>query len=296
MDTRVHTGEPIQPPRLPDRLRLPFAFDPDLLQRDLNGLLSTTDWIAHFVKQNYEGDWSVIPLRAKAGATHPVMMIFSDPATKAFEDTPMLGRCPYVQEVLAVFQCPLLAVRLMQLAPGSVIKEHTDFDLDFDQGVVRIHIPIATNADVDFRLSRRRVVMDPGSSWYLRLSDPHSVANRGTTSRVHLVIDAVVNDWIAAILMEAARTAENDATELPAPLTANDIPADAPHTPLEQFCALVLDDVSLHDPLRDVDDIETFIALVRGMGQDRGFIFTDDDVRAAMRATSRVFNARSTVT
>lgn len=212
MDTRVHTGEPIQPPRLPDRLRLPFAFDPDLLQRDLNGLLSTTDWIAHFVKQNYEGDWSVIPLRAKAGATHPVMMIFSDPATKAFEDTPMLGRCPYVQEVLAVFQCPLLAVRLMQLAPGSVIKEHTDFDLDFDQGVVRIHIPIATNADVDFRLSRRRVVMDPGSSWYLRLSDPHSVANRGTTSRVHLVIDAVVNDWIAAILMEAARTAENDAT------------------------------------------------------------------------------------
>ena len=171
-----------------------------------------------------------------------------------------------------------------------------DFDLDFDQGVVRIHIPIATNADVDFRLSRRRVVMDPGSSWYLRLSDPHSVANRGTTSRVHLVIDAVVNDWIAAILMEAARTAENDATELPAPLTANDIPADAPHTPLEQFCALVLDDVSLHDPLRDVDDIETFIALVRGMGQDRGFIFTDDDVRAAMRATSRVFNARSTVT
>ncbi len=135
--------------------------------------------------------------------------------------------------------------------------------------------------------------MDPGSSWYLRLSDPHSVANRGATSRVHLVVDAVVNDWIAAILIEAARTAEGDATELPAPLTANDIPAA---TPLEQFCALVLDDVSLHDPLRDVDDIKTFIALVRGMGQDRGLVFSDDDVHAAMRATSRVFNARSIVT
>ncbi len=296
MDTRVHTGEPIQPPRLPDRLRLPFAFDPDLLQRDLNGLLSTTDWIAHFVKQNYEGDWSVIPLRAKAGATHPVMMIFSDPPTKAFEDTPMLGRCPTSRRVLAVFQCPAARGPLDAARPRLGHQGTHRFRLGLRPGVVRIHIPIATNADVDFRLSRRRVVMDPGSSWYLRLSDPHSVANRGTTSRVHLVIDAVVNDWIAAILMEAARTAENDATELPAPLTANDIPADAPHTPLEQFCALVLDDVSLHDPLRDVDDIETFIALVRGMGQDRGFIFTDDDVRAAMRATSRVFNARSTVT
>lgn len=197
--------------RLPDRLRLPFEFDSSLLLRDLNSLRGTADWIEHFVKQNYEGDWSVIPLRAKAGATHPVMMIFSDPSTTDFEDTPMLSGCPYFREVLATFRCTLLAVRLMQLTPGSVIKEHSDFDLNFEQGVVRIHIPIATNADVDFRLNRRRVVMESGTSWYLRLSDPHSVANRGASSRVHLVIDAVVNDWIAAILTEAAGTAANDA-------------------------------------------------------------------------------------
>jgi hypothetical protein len=50
--------------------------------------------------------------------------------------------------------------------------------------------------------------MAAGSSWYLRLSDPHSVANRGLTDRVHLVIDAVVNDWIGALFERAAATGQ----------------------------------------------------------------------------------------
>ena len=54
-----------------------------------------------------------------------------------------------------------------------------------------------TNERVDFRLNGTRVAMPAGSSWYLRLSDPHSVANRGTADRVHLVIDAAVKNRIA---------------------------------------------------------------------------------------------------
>ncbi len=46
--------------------------------------------------------------------------------------------------------------------------------------------------------------MAAGSRWYLRLSDLHSVANRGPVDRVHLVIDAVVNDWIATLFERAA--------------------------------------------------------------------------------------------
>ena len=192
-------------PRLPDQLRLPFDFDADALQRDLDSL-SSGEWIDHFVPQNYEGEWSVIPLRAQAGATHPVMMIFSNPSATEFVDTPILDRCPYFREVLATFKCPLLAARLMQLTPGSIIKEHADYDLSFEDGVVRFHIPVTTNPDVDFRLNDRRLTMTSGSCWYLRLSDPHSVANRGTTSRVHLVIDVTVNDWIAGVLRQASRT------------------------------------------------------------------------------------------
>ena len=53
------------------------------------------------------------------------------------------------------------------------------------------------------RIERRQVVMAPGSAWYLRLSDPHSVANRGTSDRVHFVIDCIANDWLIGQLRAA---------------------------------------------------------------------------------------------
>jgi len=189
--------------RFPDRLKLPFAFDRDLLAADLK-LLQATPWIRHFVTQNYQGDWSVIPLRGAAGARHPVQMIYSDPNATAFEDAPMLAACRYFRRVLDSLSCPLQAVRLMRLTPGSVIREHTDHDLCFEQGSVRLHIPITTNDGVVFVLNRRRVILEAGSCWYLRLSDPHSVANRGDTDRVHLVIDASVNEWVEAAFTAAA--------------------------------------------------------------------------------------------
>jgi len=188
---------------LADRLQLPFVFDRDLLAADLRRL-SASQWIKHFVTQNYQGDWSVIPLRAQAGARHPVQMIYSDPTATAFADTPMLAACPYFRTVLETFACPLQAVRLMRLTPGSVIREHSDHDLSLEQGSVRLHIPIITNDGVVFELNRRRVILEAGSCWYLRLSDPHSVANHGETDRVHLVIDASVNDWVAAVFAAAA--------------------------------------------------------------------------------------------
>ncbi len=179
----------------PDRLQLPLAFDPALLRRDLE-ILSAETWTAHFVKQNYEGDWSVIPLRCAAGETHPVRMIYSDPTATDFVNTPLLEPCGYFQAVIAAFACEVRSVRLMRLTPGSIIKEHTDLDLGVESGTARIHIPVTTNPGVEFLLNRQRVEMKAGEAWYLRLGDPHAVANRGTTDRVHLVLDLIANDWL----------------------------------------------------------------------------------------------------
>jgi hypothetical protein len=186
----------------PDRLRLPLHFDATPLAGDVEALQGT-EWIRHFVPDNYEGDWSVIPLRGKAGATHPIMMIYSDPLCHDFADTPFLAACPHIRAVLARFECPLEAVRLMRLGAGSIIKEHTDFDLNFEMGTVRIHIPIVTSPEVVFMLNHSRVVLEAGSAWYLRLSDPHSVINPGPDARVHLVIDAIVNPWLEALFQSA---------------------------------------------------------------------------------------------
>ena len=190
----------------PDRLRLPLDFDPAGLASDLAGL-SGIAWTSHFVEQNYQGDWSVIALRAPAGARHPIQMIVSDPSCIDYVDTPALAACPNFRTVLAAFSCPLLAVRLMRLTPGSAIKEHHDHDLSFEQGAVRIHVPVITNDAVDFRLNGSPCPMPAGSAWYLRLSDPHSVANHGSTDRVHMVIDAAANGWLRTLLAEALGTA-----------------------------------------------------------------------------------------
>jgi hypothetical protein len=188
----------------PDRLQLPFSFDPVLLRRDLDAL-SATPWTSHFVRQNYEGDWSVIPLRSTAGETHPIRMIYSDPTATEFVDTPFLDACPYFRAVTAAFACPVRSVRLMRLTPGSVIKEHTDLDMAVESGSVRIHVPVTTNPDVEFLLNRTRVDMREGQAWYLRLGDPHAVANRGATDRVHLVLDLLANDWLMGFFEGAVK-------------------------------------------------------------------------------------------
>src|SRR5467141_3072998 len=149
MQGGVVYGPVAAPRRFPDRLRLPLSFDPGLLARDLDRLSNGT-WIRHYVRQNYDGDWSVIPLRGPVGETHPVRMISADPTARSYVDTPLLEGCGYFRRVLDGFRCTLRAVRLMRLGPGSHIKEHTDYDLSFEDGTVRVHIPVTTNDEVAF--------------------------------------------------------------------------------------------------------------------------------------------------
>lgn len=187
---------------LPDRVRLTFGFDPTPLAADL-ATLSSPAWTSHFVPAHFAGDWSVLPLRAPEGAVHPIQQITSPPSATAWVDTGHLQAAPAIRALLDALHCPLGSVRLMRLTPGSVIHEHRDDDLNAAWGMARLHVPLATNADVDFALNGVAVQMAVGECWYLRLSDPHRVANHGTTARVHLVIDAWVNDWLEAQLLTA---------------------------------------------------------------------------------------------
>lgn len=183
-----------------DRIRLPFHFDSILLQEEVKNLIDV-EWIGHFVKKNYEGDWSVIPLTAREGVTHPVQMAAAIPGDYNFVPTPFLELSPYMQSVLECFQTEKCSVRLMKLTPGSEIKEHRDYDLD--EGEVRIHIPVFTNEKVSFFVNKKKVQMKEGECWYLRLSDPHSVINAGESDRIHLVLDLKMNDWLKQIFSES---------------------------------------------------------------------------------------------
>ena len=73
-----------------NRCKLLLEFDADAMQADV-ARLEQDVWIDHFVTDNYEGSWTVLPLRAPSGATHPIATIYSDPSADTFVDTPLLG-------------------------------------------------------------------------------------------------------------------------------------------------------------------------------------------------------------
>ena len=200
---------PEPPALLPDRIRLPLEFEPAALEADV-AQLGAGDWTRHFVKANYEGEWSALPLRAAAGETHPLRLIYPNPQAAEFVDTAYLDRMPHIREALTHFKCPLRCVRLMRLGPGSRILEHCDPDLDAESGSARLHVPITGASDVEFVLNHEPVAMSAGSVWYLRLSDPHRAHNRGTVDRINLVIDAKVDAWLAAMLQAGAARGISD--------------------------------------------------------------------------------------
>jgi aspartyl/asparaginyl beta-hydroxylase len=255
-----------------DRIKLRFRFDAAAMRRDLERL-AASDWVDHFVPQHYSGAWTVLPLRAPAGAIHPIKMIYSDPGCDAYVDTPLLAKCPAIQRSLAAFECPLQAVRLMKLRPGSAIKPHADFDLGLEQGRARLHIALATNPDVEFVLNGTRVVLGEGECWYLKLSDTHAVANRGAADRIHLVIDALVNPWLESQL------AGGDSG--PAA-----VPADR-RSDLDRFRELVWRDASLQRELTDFDDRDGFAARVVATAARAGLRLTGGEICDAMQQAWR---------
>jgi len=187
-------------------LRLPPAFNVDELRRDVERV--TADWwVAHFNQGGYHGVWTVAPLRGPVGEVHPIRMACADPTAADWADTELLAACPAVQRVLSQLHCPHRSTRFMRLASGARILEHTDHELGYEDGEVRLHIPIVTSVDVDFRLNGARIEMRPGELWYLNVNRPHSVSNAGVEDRVHLVIDCEVNEWVRMLFQDVVQVA-----------------------------------------------------------------------------------------
>lgn len=175
-------------------LKFPFEFDSQKLKSDLSKF-AESDWTPHFNTQYYEGDWSGIALRAAPNAI--LGGLYPDPtAGNGCENTAHLRRCDYLPEVLKTFECETESVRLLRLGAAAKIREHRDYKMSYEDGVARVHIPVRTNSRVEFFLDKNTVEMDEGEAWYLNLNLPHSVVNHGAETRVHLVLDCIVNDWL----------------------------------------------------------------------------------------------------
>ena len=185
---------------IPGRVRLPLRFDAEALAADVASLPATA-WAAHFNTAIYQGDWSGVPLRGPAGGHSP---LYPDPSAEQFDDAPLLATSPAMRATLDAFECPLTTVRLLRLGPGATVGEHRDHMLRAEDGEARLHIPVVTNPGVEFVVGGHPVEMGAGECWYLDLTLPHRVANRGKAPRVHLVVDCQVDGWLAGLLAAPA--------------------------------------------------------------------------------------------
>jgi len=252
--------------RVPAFARLPLAFEAAPLLEEARAI-GANGWVAHFNAGYHDGGWQGAALRSVGGdaaTLHP------DPVkTEAVRDTELLARCPHTAAALARLECPLRAVRLLRLAAGGVIREHRDDDLRFEDGEARLHVPLATNPEVEFYVDGERVVMEAGECWYLDLSRPHRVQNRGSADRIHLVIDCRVNEWLAAQIAAAAPVERAARSASGAECFA-------------AFRELVLGDEALQAQLRAVAEPAAFAAKAVLLGSAHGLRFGEEDVRAAM--------------
>ena len=177
-------------------LQLPFSFDAGRMLQEVNEITSG-NWLPHYQKMHYEGGWNALPLRSVNGVASDIVV--SPLPDSEYKDTVFLQQSPYLTEVLSYFKCPLLAVRLLKLDAGAVIKEHRDAELAFESGEARIHIPVVTDEAVEFYLDNERISPKLGECWYMNFNLPHRISNNSKINRIHLVIDATVNDWMTEL-------------------------------------------------------------------------------------------------
>ncbi|SDT23410.1 Aspartyl/Asparaginyl beta-hydroxylase [Mucilaginibacter mallensis] len=180
--------------------KLSLPFDAELTQSEL--LTIKAEWLPHFNTSYYAGSWKGIALRSVEGKHETIIPELM--GELEYRDTIYMSRFPSVIKLLSGFNCPVMSVRFLNLQTGAIIKEHIDEGLLFEQHEVRLHFPVFTNPGVEFYVDGERVIMDVGDCWYMNAHLPHSVTNKGTTDRIHLVVDCKVNDWLTRLIESSA--------------------------------------------------------------------------------------------
>ena len=182
-----------------DRIKLPMSFDADKMIAEFEELKLT-----HF--EYYD----VISLRGPAHMIDPSRPFpppaddYADGSWTEWLDSPYLTRSEYLKSVVDYFRAhtKVTLVRLLRLAPGALVAEHTDptLGLEIHKSVIRLTIPIIKSEEVDFYLNSEIVPMKPGECWYMRLTDPHKINNRGETERINFTIDMIPNEWVVNMI------------------------------------------------------------------------------------------------
>ena len=142
--------------------------------------LPANAWVEH--PQKFDGNIAV-PLISPGGEiTHK--------ASGPMGPTQWLKQSAYILEIMQALPSTWGRSRLMGLEAGAVVPEHVDVHY-YWRTHLRVHIPVITNPAVAFTCAGETIHMQAGECWLLDSFYSHSVENRGSDLRIHLVMDTV---------------------------------------------------------------------------------------------------------
>ena len=157
--------------------RLPVRFDVERLRAEVEALPAEA-WSRH--PQDHEGNTAARLITV--GGTQ------NDLVGGAMRPTPALLASPYLQQVLASFGTVWSRSRLMRIAGGGSVPQHSDMNYHWFHRV-RVHVPVVTRPEVRFHCGARDVHMAAGEAWIFDNWRPHKVVNPASDARIHLVAD-----------------------------------------------------------------------------------------------------------
>ena len=189
--------------------------EPSLL--DFDGVLDyidNTEFSKVKTKYSKGDDWTAISLRGYGPTPSDILkpnVLKSKVKTETvLQDTSLLEEDGFqvINDILAKIPSTFERVRFMKIKANSGIGKHSDrIDKDFgieDGNIIRIHVPIRTNDQVEFYLweGKEKLVnyLEEGHYYYVDVRAPHAVTNNSDVDRIHLVIDVYVNEEIRKLL------------------------------------------------------------------------------------------------
>ena len=189
--------------------------EPSLL--NFNGVLDyidNTEFSKVKTKYSKGDDWTAISLRGYGpdplDILKPNVLKSGVNEQAKLQDTSLINEMGFqvINDVLAKIPSTFERIRLMKIKANSKIGKHSDkIDKDFgleDGNIVRIHVPIRTNDQVEFYLWEKREkltnYLQVGHFYYVDVRAPHAVTNNSDVDRIHLVMDVYVNRGIRELL------------------------------------------------------------------------------------------------
>lgn len=169
-----------------ESFKLPFVFDAEKILKE----------ISQFNQKDYYDIYNSSVTIETLWSKHLIEPKVNKQGIPVFYPNSSLKKCPYILSILNTFKCDKETYRIHALNAGAKIKPHRDIGYNIEQGKIRIHIPIITHADVLIKINQNNIVMKPGECWYCNFNEVHEVQNNSKITRVHLIIDCLVNDWL----------------------------------------------------------------------------------------------------